>query len=188
MKKSQFFSLLLLASAICGAQAAEFNQMQTGKSTLTFAYKQMGVPLEGRFGKFAVQLAFDPAKINAAQARLEADLASIDTGSSEGNDEVAGKLWFNSKAYPAAQFISSGVKALGGNRYEALGKLTIKGRSLDVSAPFTFKQEGAVGVFDGAFILKRLDYAIGEGIWADGGTVANEVRIVVPLVTKAVSP
>ena len=188
MKKSQFFSLLLLAGAICGAQAAEFNQVQTGKSTLTFAYKQMGVPLEGKFGKFAVQIVFDPARINAAQARLEADLASIDTGSSEGNDEVAGKLWFNSKAYPAAQFVSSGVKALGGNRYEALGKLTIKGRTLDVSAPFTFKQEGAVGVFDGAFTLKRLDYAIGEGIWADVGTVANEVRIVFHIVTNAVPP
>ena len=188
MKKSQFFSLLLLASAICGAQAAEFNQVQTGKSTLAFAYKQMGVPLEGKFGKFAVQIAFDPAKINAAQARLEVDLASIDTGSSEGNDEVAGKLWFNTKAYPTAQFVSSGVKALGGNRYEALGKLTIKGRSLDVSAPFTFKQEGAVGVFDGAFTLKRLDYAIGEGIWADVGTVANEVRIVFLIVTNAAPP
>ncbi|MDO8812557.1 MAG: YceI family protein [Gallionella sp.] len=185
MKKSQFFSLLLLASAICSAQAAEFNQVQTGKSTLTFAYKQMGVPLEGKFGKFAVQIAFDPTRINTAQARLEADLAHIDTGSSEGNDEVAGKLWFNTKAYPAAQFVSGGVKALGGNRYEVLGKLTIKGRSLDVSAPFTFRQEGTVGVFDGAFTLKRLDYAIGEGLWADVGTVANEVRIVFHIVTNA---
>jgi polyisoprenoid-binding protein YceI len=188
MKKSQFFSLLLLAGAICSTQATEFNQVQTGKSTLTFAYKQMGVPLEGKFGKFAAQLAFDPAKINTAQARLEVDLASIDTGSSEGDDEVAGKLWFNTNAYPAARFVSSGVKPLGGNRYEALGKLTIKGRSLDVSAPFTFRQEGTIGIFDGAFTLKRLDYAIGEGIWADVGTVANEVLIVFHIVTNAVAP
>lgn len=185
MKKSQLFPLLLIVGAICSAQATEFNQVQANKSTLTFAYKQMGVPLEGKFGKFAVQIAFDPAKINTAQARLEVNLASIDTGSSEGDDEVTGKLWFNTKAYPAAQFVSSGVKALGGNRYEALGKLTIKGRSLDVFAPFTFRQEGAVGVFDGAFTLKRLDYAIGEGLWADVGTVANEVRILFHIVTNA---
>ncbi|MDD5300701.1 MAG: YceI family protein [Gallionella sp.] len=188
MRKLQFFSLLLLAGAMCSAQAAEFNQVQISKSTLAFAYKQMGVPLEGKFGKFTAQLTFDPAKINTAQARLEADLASIDTGSSEGNDEVSGKLWFNTKTYPAAQFVSSGVKALGGNRYEALGKLTIKGRSLDVSAPFTFRQEGAVGIFDGAFTLKRLDYAIGEGLWADVSAVANEVRIVFHIVANASAP
>lgn len=187
MKKSPLL-LLLLAGVMGGSHATEFNQVQASKSTLTFAYKQMGVPLEGKFGKFTAQLAFDPARINAAQARLEADLASIDTGSSEGDDEVAGKLWFNTKAYPAAQFVSSGVKALGGNRYEALGKLTIKGRSLDVSAPFTFKQEGAVGIFDGAFTLKRLDYAIGEGLWADVSAVADEVRIVFHIVANASVP
>jgi len=188
MKKSLLLMLLLFTATIGSAQATEFNQVQLNKSTLTFAYRQMGVPLEGKFGKFTAQLAFDPARINAAQAKLEADLASIDTGSSEGDDEISGKLWFNTKAYPAAQFVSSGVKALGGNRYEALGKLTIKGRSLDVSAPFTFRQEGAVGIFDGAFTLKRLDYAIGEGLWADVGAVANEVRIVFHIVTNAAPP
>ena len=186
MKKLQL--LLTLLGAMGGAYAAEFNQVQADKSTLTFAYKQMGVPLEGKFRKFGAQLAFDPARINVAQARLEADIGSIDTGSSEGNDEVVGKLWFNTKTYPVAQFVSTGVKALGGNRYEVLGKLTIKGRSLDVSAPFTFRQEGSVGVFDGAFVLKRLDYAIGEGLWADVGTVANEVRIVFHIVTNAAAP
>ena len=180
-----YFLLLLAVCAISNAHAIAFNQVQANQSTMTFAYKQMGVPLEGKFRKFAAQLTFDPARINTARAGLEVDLASIDTGSSDGDDEVAGKLWFNTKAYPVARFVSSGVKILGGNRYEALGKLTIKGRSLDVSAPFTFRQEGAVGVFDGAFTLKRLDYAIGEGLWADVGTVANEVRIVFHIVAAA---
>src|SRR3989338_10174749 len=106
MKKLQL--LLTLLGAMGGAYAAEFNQVQADKSTLTFAYKQMGVPLEGKFRKFGAQLAFDPARINVAQARLEADIGSIDTGSSEGNDEVVGKLWFNTKTYPVAQFVSTG--------------------------------------------------------------------------------
>ena len=64
-----------------------------------------------------------------------------------------------------------------GNRYEVTGKMTIKGRTKDVTAPFTFKPEGPGGTFDGAFTLKRLDYAIGEGAWADTDTVANEVQV-----------
>lgn len=168
---------LLLSGAPFHSHAAEFNQVQTGKSTLTFAYKQMGVPMEGKFQKFAARIVFDPAKASAAQAQIEVDLASIDTGFSEGDDEVLGKQWFNAKAYPAAQFVSTGVKVLGGNRYEALGKLTLKGKTQDISAPFAFKPEGASAVFDGAFTLKRLDYAIGEGAWSDVSAVANEVQI-----------
>jgi polyisoprenoid-binding protein YceI len=171
------YSLPLFLLLAHGAQAVEFNTVQPAGSMVAFAYKQMNVPMEGKFGKFSASIAFDPEQIHAAQARIEVDLASIDTGFSESDDEVAGKLWFNTKAFPVAQFVSGGVKALGNNRFEALGKLTIKGRVLDVVAPFTFKQEGRVAVFDGTFSLKRLDYAIGEGIWSDLSTVANEIQI-----------
>ncbi|MDP1635575.1 MAG: YceI family protein, partial [Gallionellaceae bacterium] len=109
----------------------------------------------------------------------------IDTGSDEGNQEVVGKPWFNAKVFPVAGFISTGLKALGGNRYEARGKLTIKGKTLDVTAPVSFTQAGNKGTFEGAFTIKRLDYAIGEGIWADLDTVANEIQIKFRLVVTA---
>ncbi|HEU0282457.1 MAG TPA: YceI family protein [Gallionella sp.] len=178
-------TVLLLANAAIHARAAEFNQVQAGNSTLTFAYRQMGVPMEGKFHKFAARIAFDPARTSAARAQIEVDLAGIDTGSSEADAEVLGKQWFNTKAYPSAQFVATGVKTLGGNRYEALGKFTLKGKSQDVSAPFTFRQEGSAAVFDGAFTLKRLDYAIGEGAWADLSAVANEVQVRFHIVANA---
>ncbi len=176
---------LLLIGAPFHAQAVEFNQMQIDKSTLTFAYKQMGVPMEGKFRKFVARIAFDPTRLSAAQAQIEVNPADIDTGLSDADAEVLGKPWFNAKVFPNAQFVATGVKALGDNRYEALGKLTLKGKSQDVSAIFTFKPEGAAGVFDGAFILKRLDYAIGEGAWADVSAVANEVQIKFHIVAYA---
>lgn len=159
------------------AQAVEFNQIQTEKSTLVFVYKQMGVPVDGSFKKFTAQLSFDPAKINTAKATFDLDVTSIDTGSDEGNDEVATKAWFNAKAFPRAKFESTGFKALGGNKYEVSGKMSIKGRTQTVSAPFTLNQQGNNAIVDGAFVLKRADYAIGEGSWSDFGTVANEIQI-----------
>jgi polyisoprenoid-binding protein YceI len=62
--------------------------------------------------------------------------------------------------------------------------MTIKGKTLDAVMPATFSQDGAGGVFDGSFVLKRADYAIGEGVWADFGTVANEVQIKFRLVAN----
>ena len=168
-------SALLLAAAT--TPAADFNQVQLAKSGVTFAYKQMGVGMSGRFRKFDAHVAFDPARPTAATTQISIDLPSIDAGSAEANDAVLDKDWFNAKAYPKATFVSSAVRALGGNRYEAVGKLSIKGRSRDLTAPFTFSQTAGAGVFDGVFTLKRLDYAIGEGAWADVDTVANEIQI-----------
>lgn len=180
-------STLLLSMALLSGQAAalEFGQMLANESTMAFGYTQMGVPLNGKFNKFTAQLSFDPAKLDKAQAKIDIDLASIDTGSSEANDEVAGKLWFDTKSRPAAGFVSTGIKLLGGNRYEASGKLTIKGHTQDVKAPVTFQSIGNKGLFDGAFTIKRLDYAIGEGEWRDLGTVANEIQIKFHLVVNA---
>ena len=167
----------LTAALAPAARATEYTQVDAARSTLHFGYKQMGVAMDGKFRKFASQLSFDPARPTAAKAVIDVELASIDAGSGEANDEVAGKQWFNTKAFPTARFVSTGVKALGGNRFEALGKMTIKGQTRDVVAPFTFKQDGANGVFDGAFVLKRMDYNIGEGPWSDFSAVANEIEI-----------
>ncbi|GAB2181569.1 YceI family protein [Denitratisoma sp. agr-D3] len=180
MNKQRLLATLALAGALtlpALGHAVEFNAVQADKSAITFAYKQMGVGMEGHFKKFSAQLAFDPAKPTAAKAVLDVDLASIDTGSAEANDEVAGKQWFNTKAYPTAHFASSSVKALGGNRYEVAGQLTIKGRTQTVTAPTTVTVQGKAASFDGTFTLKRADFAIGEGPWADFGTVANEIQI-----------
>jgi len=173
------FSLTLLVALVPlgTVQAIEFTTPQADKSKLGFTFKQMGVAVDGNFRKFSTKLAFDPAKPEKASATLEIDLASIDAGSDEANDEVKNQAWFNTKAYPTAKFVSSAVKSLGGGRYEVSGTMTIKGRSKPAVAPFTFKQEGNTGVFEGAFVLKRADFAIGEGQWADFGTVANEIQI-----------
>jgi polyisoprenoid-binding protein YceI len=169
------------------AQATEFNRFQPEQSTITFVYKQMQVPLEGNFKHFSAQLSFDPAKPTAAKAEINIELASIDAGSAEANDEVAGALWFNTKTFPTARFVAATIKPLGNNRFDVAGKMSIKGKTLDVSTPATFRREGNTAVFEGGFVLKRADFGIGEGMWADFGAVANEVQIKFHLAASAAS-
>ena len=174
MKK--FILALALATAF-SAQAVEYTQVQPDKSAINFTYKQMGVAVDGKFKRFSSQISFDPAKPAAAKATFDVELASVDTGAAEGDDEVATKPWFNTKAFPTARFVSGSVKALGGNRYEVAGQLTIKGKTQDVVVPATFTAQGNSGVFDGSFTIRRGDFAIGEGSWAKFDIVANEVQI-----------
>lgn len=179
--------ILLLSSGlwIGAAHAVEFNTLNIAQSRVTFAYKQMNVPMEGNFKRFGGQLIFDPAKPMLAKTALNIELASIDTGTAEGDAEVGGKLWFNTQQFPLARFVSTSVKPLGNNRFLVTGKMSIKGRTRVVSTPASFSQQGANGVFEGAFVIKRADYGIGEGLWADFDAVANEVQIKFKLVASA---
>jgi len=171
-------SLGLIAAGASGAVlATEFNSMQPDQSRITFTAKQMNVPVNGKFGKFSAQLAFDPAKPEAGRAQIDIDLNSIDAGSDEANEEVKRKAWFDTLNFPTARFVSTAIKSLGTDRYEAQGKLSIKGRNLDITAPIFFKPEGAGGRIEGSFTIKRLAYGIGDGEWADTATVANEVVV-----------
>jgi len=185
MKKSALPLLLLGLALSAGARAAEMTTVEADKSALTFVVREMGVAVDGRFRRFVAQVRFDPARPAKAQAAIDLDLASIDTGSDEANEEVAGKAWFDTRQFPQAHFVSTGMRALGGNRYEVNGTISIKGRTREVSAPFTFTPGAAQSAFDGEFVLRRADFGIGEGAWADFGTVANEIQVRFHFLAKA---
>lgn len=181
-------ALMLFLPLALAAQAAPFDQVRLDQSRLSFVSRQMAVPVEGQFRRFNAKLSFDPARPQAAQAGIDIDLASIDAGSKEANEEVVGRNWFNVRQFPMARFVATGLKPLGGERYEVRGTLTIKGRSREVVAPFSFRPAGAQAVFEGGFVLKRLDFGIGEGAWGDTGIVADEVQIKFRILATAAKP
>lgn len=151
--------------------------VDAAKSSIIAVSRQMNVPVEGRFKRFTALVSFDPARPADAKAQVEIDIASFDLGADEFNREAVKKEWFDAARYPKATFVTSAVKAAGPGRYEAAGKLTIKGRTMDVVAPVSFKTEGNQNVFEGMLPIKRLQFNIGEGEWKDTSTVADEVQI-----------
>jgi polyisoprenoid-binding protein YceI len=176
--------VVLLLSLPFIAHAAEYSKLQLDKSKITFVSRQMNVPVEGVFGKFLANVHINPAKAEKGKAQVDIDLSSIDAGNAEANDEVKGKNWFDVVTYPKASFVANNVKSLGGDKYEASGKITIKGKSIDIHAPFTLKEEKGVLNIDGVFAIKRLDFGIGSGLWSDTSVVADEVEIKFHLVLK----
>ena len=180
--KRLLLPVLLLPSF--SAHAVEYTNVIADKSQVAFTSKQMGVPVDGKFGRFSAVLNFDPAKPEAAKAQIELDLASVDAGSKDANDEVVGKGWFNVKEFPKARFVTSSVKPLGSNRFEAKGQMTIKGKTRDMTVPFTYTLNGANAVFEGTLPLQRTQFGIGEGAWADTSVVADEVPIKFRLVAS----
>ena len=165
----------LLAVAPALAQAPK--KVDAAKSYIRFVSKQMNVPVEGKFRKFDATVTFDPKKPEATKAEFEVELASIDLGAPDGEEEVKRPLWFNTQAFPKAKFVTSSVKSTGPGKYEASGALTIKGITQNVTTPFTLAEAGGTRTVEGQFTLKRLQFKIGEKQWADTETVADEVAV-----------
>lgn len=169
----------LLASLLAVTLAATAAPLTTdpAKSTVTATFKQMNVPVVATFRTFNAQLDYDPAKPQAARASVDITTASLDLGDPDMNKEVAKKDWFNSAQFPKASFVSSAITPAGPGKLKVTGKLTIKGRSANVSFPATVRAEAGKQLFEGALPIRRLAYNIGDGEWKDTSMVADEVVI-----------
>ncbi|MDC8771436.1 YceI family protein [Roseateles albus] len=166
--------LIALASAAGPACAAD---LAPALSEISFTSRQMGVPVEGRFKRFDAKLNFDPKKPEAGQVSFNIELGSVSLGAPELESELAKASWFDSKKLPLAHFQSSSIKARGSNQFDVAGKLTIKGLSRDIVVPVQLAQAGSITAASGGFVLKRLEFKIGDGEWADTSLVANEVQV-----------
>ena len=179
-------SLVALLALVALATAAREQGVLVDKSEIAFTMKQMGVKFDGRFRKWKADVVLEPQKLAASKAVFDVDLASIDLASAESESEAQGRLWFDSARFPVAHFASTAIRDLGGGRYEIAGKLSIKGITRDCVVPVTVKTDAAGNrVAEGSFAIRRLDYKIGEGEWADTGTVDNDVLVHVRLVLPA---
>jgi len=167
----------LCVAALHAGSAYSQQKIVRERSQIRFVTKQMNVPVEGQFRKFDGTVSFDPLQPSATKAEFTVDLGSIDLNNEEGETEAKRKLWLDVGAFPTAKFVAASVKALGNNRYEATGPLTIKGVSHDVTAQLTVAEANGMRTVEGQFPLKRLQYRIGEGQWSDTDTVADEVLV-----------
>lgn len=170
------------------ATTAAAPKLVPAQSDIAFTFRQMGVPVDGHFKKFDAQLAFDPKNAAAGKVNLSIELGSATLGDAATDAELVKPEWFNVKKVPTATFQSTSLKALGGGKFEAAGKLTIKGQVKDVVVPVALAQAGGTTTATGAFAIKRLDFNIGEGEWKDTSIVANDVQVKFKLAITGMAP
>jgi polyisoprenoid-binding protein YceI len=169
-----------LTGALLGiALAASAAPLKTdvAHSRVSAVFKQMDVPVESNFKRFNALIDYDAAHPEKASARVDIDTASFDMGQADYNKEIAKKEWFNSAQFPKASFVSSSIKPAGAGKLTVTGKLTIKGKTADVSFPMSVKLDAGKQVFEGQLPIKRLAFNVGEGEWQDTSMVADEVVI-----------
>ncbi|MEP6720872.1 MAG: YceI family protein [Variovorax sp.] len=158
------------------------------KSQIVFVSKQMGVPVEGAFGKFTARVAFDPKKPEGGSVALSVDMGSASLGVPQTDAELPKPDWFDALKFPQANFKSSSIKRLGGGQFEIAGKLTIKGQAQELVVPVTITQGYGQSVASGSFTIQRLAFKVGDGEWTDTSMVANDVQVRFKLTLSGLGP
>jgi polyisoprenoid-binding protein YceI len=186
MRKLQPFVQLLALVMVCGSVAFAATQwtLEPRQSKLTFVGTQAGAQFEGTFERFTADIEFDPQDLTGSRFDVKIDTASANTRDSERDDYLKSEDLFAVKQFPVAWFVAERFTAKGGNKYAAVGKLTLRNVAREVPIEFTFEKKDASAWLKGSAQLKRLDFGVGQGDWKDTSTVANEVKVSFVLLLK----
>ncbi|TWB70891.1 YceI-like domain-containing protein [Nitrospirillum amazonense] len=180
-------SILMLAALLLPAPAGAATwTVDKEESVLGFIGKQSGKEFTGRFGRWNAAIDFDPADPAASHAKVTIAMGSATIGDAEKDQALPGEDWFNIQAFPDAVFEATTFRAKGGNQYDAVGTLTIRGIRKDVVLPFTLDITDGKAHAVGRLDLVRTDYDVGgHGLFSKGRTVDLNVAVVVDLMATA---
>ena len=174
MKSLLFAAALVGAPSLAAAQAprpaapaaaAQPWVVDQKASRIAFSTQWAGSAVNGAFNQWTADIRFDPRNLAGSRAVVVIQTGSARTGQGDPDQNLPGDDWFNVKAFPTARFEATRFTALGGNRYQADGTLTVKGRATPVRLPFTLDIAGNVATMRGQVSLDRI--ALGLGLQSD---------------------
>lgn len=185
-------AFLMFASAAHGADKIPHWTIDRAKSTLGIEATQEGSAFKANFKAFDGEIMLDPEHPETGKATITIDLNSFNSGNEERDSTVKGTDWFDLATVPTASYQISKFEKSGKKDGEllAMGILRLRGIEKPIALPFTLTTEKKDGVTTahavGETSLKRLDFGVGAGQWADPAMVGDAVLIHVDLTATQV--
>jgi cytochrome b561 len=168
--------------------------IQRAKSQLIFATTQESAPFKGEFKLFDGTINLNPDAPETGNARIIIDLSSVNSQNKERDEAVQEPDWFDTKNEKGAIYsIHKFEKSQGPNDYIAYGTLKIRGVERKINLPFRLKiTEDKNGILTAQAVgqtnIKRLDFNVGQGQWADPAIIGNDILIGVNIMATAKKP
>ncbi len=143
-----------------------------------------GIPVNGRFNSWSAKIHFSPDALAQSNIQVTVSLASSSTADSQRDSTIAGPDFFNVAAHPDAVYTASKFRALGGDRYEADGTLSLHGVTRPLKLTFTLKIDGNTARVAGSTKLDRTNFGVGSGEYATTEQIGGGVAITFAFVAK----
>jgi len=169
-----WLAVLLAAGGLGRAQAADY--IQASGSTLVFAGTYQGEVFTGRLPGFDTRLSFDPADPAAATLDVDIPLATATTDNADYDGELRGAAFFDAAKFPVAHYHAHGFRKLDDGRYAADGTLRLHGIEKPVTLILSWSP-GAQPVLAGKATVRRLQFGVGGGDWADTSLIPDAIAI-----------
>ncbi|MCP1373491.1 YceI family protein [Dyella lutea] len=169
-------ALVFLALTLPALASATDYTVQPAGSTLAFHGSFQGAGFDGHFEKFDAAIAYDPAHLDASTFDVTVDLATARTGDSDRDGALPGSDFFDVAKFPKAHFVTTAFHQNGGT-VTADGTLTLRGVTKPVSLTVNFAPSGKAATLDVKGTVKRLDFGVGGGDYADTSVIANDVTV-----------
>ena len=179
------FAVAVIATASqAWAAPAPAWTVDKGASKVAFASSFDGGAFNGSFRRWDAAIRFDPANLAGSSALVTFDMTSAATGDSSRDQALPQDDWFAAARFPKATFKAMSFRSLGGNRYQAVGDLTIRGVTKPLTLPFTLVITGGVAKMNASVGLNRLAFGVGQGDWKTTEVVPGTVTVNISLTAK----
>ena len=149
------------------------------KSKLQFRTTMYGSEFTGDLSDFNGTIIFNPDDLANSRVDIRINMAKVVTGDQDRDSNITSEAWFDSTQFPESRYEATQFEKAEGNHYVAIGKLTIRGKSMPVVIPFTLDITGNEARMKGDVTLNRLEYGIGTGEWEDANTVGHDVEVLI---------
>jgi len=146
-------------------------------SSLEFVVTFEGAESTGKFEIFNAELGFEAESIDTSSLRVIVDVRSATMSSADLDEAMSEKTWFDSAAYPQADFNSTMFRQTGKQEFLAQGQVSIKGVARELALPLTISIEGDQMELSGKVTLSRVDFGIGTGEWESDSSIAHSVDV-----------
>ncbi|MFC5436928.1 YceI family protein [Rhodanobacter umsongensis] len=167
---------MLLALALPFTATAADYTVQPGASTLGFSDTFQGETFQGHFGQWTAAISYDAVNLASSKFDVDVVLASAKTGDNDRDGALPGSDFFDVAKFPRAHFVTTGFRRSGG-QVVADGNLTLRGVTRPISLQVMFKPQGNGATLDVAGTVKRLDFGVGGGDYADTSVIGADVKI-----------
>ena len=182
--------LAALALGLASNASAETYQIDPGHTQVRFQYSHFGFStIVGLFTGITGEVNYDPAHPEAASVKASIPIGQVNTRVKDLDQPLASADFFDSAAFPTAQFSSSKVEPLGENKLKVTGTLRLRDIEKEVALNVTInaakthpmKGRPAIG-FDASSALKRSDF----GVDKYAPNVSDEVKL--EITVEAIAP
>lgn len=193
MKKTVFVLLAAIAAPImvttAATAAAPAWEIDPAHSTIQFSVRHLFTQVTGTFDRVEGEVRFSPDDLEGSRIDVRIPVASVNTRNAQRDAHLKTADWFDEPTHAAMRFVSTRIRRVEGNRYVADGRLTIRGTTRDLSLPFEFLGSMAHPMKPGHIVagaraettLKRTDFGVGTGSWAETAMVGDEVSVVISI-------